>query len=55
MLVDFVDRADVRVIERRGGLGFALKPLEGAAVRGQGIRGRNFKATKRPSVVSSAL
>jgi hypothetical protein len=28
MFADFVDRADVRVVERRGSLGFALKTLQ---------------------------
>ena len=29
MLVDVVDRADVRVVERRGRLGLASEPLQG--------------------------
>ncbi len=35
VLVDVVDRADVGMIERRGGLSFALEPFEGGAVVGQ--------------------
>ena len=34
LVVNFVDRADVRMIQCRGGLGFALKSAEGLRVFG---------------------
>src|SRR5258708_39692484 len=34
LVVNFIDRADIRVIESRGGLGFALKSAEGLRVFG---------------------
>ena len=52
-LVDVVDRADVRVLERRRRPGLALQSLErrGVAARSSG---RNFSATRRPRRRSSA-
>jgi len=37
MLADFVDGADVGMIERRGGPRFTLKPFEGLTVRGNAL------------------
>ncbi len=52
-LVDFMDSADVRVIEGRGGPGFLDKTLLGFAFSRE-LGGRNLSATVRPSFVSSA-
>ncbi len=38
MLADFVDRADIRVVERGGGLRLALEALERARIAGQVCR-----------------
>jgi hypothetical protein len=54
LFVDFVNGADVRMIQGRGGLGFTAKVAEGVgffAIES----GRNLRATKRPSLRSSAL
>ena len=53
-IVNFIDRADVRMIQRGGGFGFALEAIEGLRIFGY-VVGRNFRATKRPSLMSSAL
>src|SRR5215472_3802307 len=37
MLADLVNRADVRVVERRGGAAFALKAFECLRVRGNAV------------------
>ena len=55
LLADFVDGADVGVIERGGGAGLATKAFEGLRIAGQirqaGISGRR----SGPRLVSSAL
>ena len=53
-LVDVVDGADVRVVERRGGLGFLTKRRVASGSRVI-PGGRNFSATRRLSRVSWAL
>ena len=53
-LADVVDRADVRVVERRGRARLALEALERAGSRANSS-GRNFRATVRSSRRSSAL
>ena len=52
---DVVDGADVGMIQRGRGLGFALKALQRLADLAARSSGRNFRATKRPRRVSSAL
>jgi hypothetical protein len=42
------------VVQSGGGARFALKAFQSLAVLGKMFR-RNFKATKRPSLMSSAL
>jgi hypothetical protein len=42
LLANIVDRADVRMIERRGGLGFAPKTFKGLLVLGQ-LFGEEFE------------
>ena len=55
LLADFVDRADVRMIQGGGGLRFALEAAREPAGLWQISSGRNFRATKRCSLTSSAL
>ena len=53
-LVNLVDGANVGVVERRGGFGFALKA--GERLRSLATSsGRNLRATERLSLTSSAL
>ena len=47
LLADFIDGADVGMIQGGSGLRFALKSLQRLRVLGD-ISGRNFRATKRP-------
>jgi len=54
LVVNLVDGADVGMVERGGRLGFALKTFERLGIRGEIFR-QNFNATKRRSLVSSAL
>ena len=54
VLADVVDRANIWMIERGGGLRFALKALESLRIIFKFGR-RNFSATARCSLVSSAL
>ena len=54
LLADVVNRADVGVVQCGRGLGFALKAGERLRVSGN-LSGRNLRATKRCSRVSSAL
>ena len=53
VLLDRVDRADPRMIERGRGARLSLEALERRLVVRQVIR-QNFNATLRPSFVSSA-
>lgn len=53
VLVDFIDRADVRVVKRRSELGFAEKPLAGFS-SATSSAGRILMATMRRNRVSSA-
>jgi hypothetical protein len=53
VLGNFVDGADVRVVERAGGARFALEAFQGLRIFPE-FGGRNFSAMWRPSVVSSA-
>jgi hypothetical protein len=54
LFVDFVDRADVEMVQRRCGLGFALKPAQ-RRVRSRRLRGAEiFRAAKRWSLIDSA-
>ena len=52
--IDVVHRATVGMLERRGGLSFALEAVQSLPILGQSL-GRNFKATARLSLVSWAL
>jgi hypothetical protein len=53
VLADFVDHADVRMIQTRGGARFPLHPFHG--LRSFGLAaGRNFSATGRDKTRSSA-
>ena len=54
VLIDFVDGADVGMVQRGCGLRFALETSQGLGILGDFI-GRNFRATKRRSLMSSAL
>ena len=54
LLANLVDGADVGMVQRGSGAGFALEAARGLVDRGR-LSGRNFRATKRPSFVSSAL
>ena len=54
LFADIVNGADVGVIERGGGLGFAAEAREGLGIFGDVI-GKNLRATKRCRRVSSAL
>ena len=47
VLADVVDGADVGMVQRRGGAGFALEALQRLRSRASSS-GRNFRATKRP-------
>ncbi len=53
VLIDFVDGADVGMIERRGGAGFALEALEGLTVGGESV-GEEFQGDVAPRRRSSA-
>ena len=53
-LADFVDRADVRVIQGAGGARLAQQALGGLPRPARRSAARNFKATRRCSFVSSA-
>ena len=54
LVVNFVDRTNVGMIQRRGGLGFTLEATKRLRAL-ETSSGRNFRATKRPSFTSSAL
>ena len=54
-LVDVVYGADARMIESGGRLRLAPEPLQGVPVAVDTASGRNFSATGRFSLVSSAL
>ena len=54
VLADFVDGADVGMVQRGSGVGFAAKALESLRVLRHIVR-KEFSATKRPRRVSSAL
>ena len=54
ILSNIVNRADVRMIQRGRGLGFAPKTFQGLPILGY-VQGRNLRATKRSRRVSPAL
>src|SRR5260370_34159220 len=54
VLADFVDGADIGMIESRCRASLPAKAFQGLRSR-ERSSGRNFRATKRPSSVSSAL
>ena len=54
LLADFVDDADVRVVQRRCRASLAAEAVEACASFARSS-GRNFNATKRPSSESSPL
>src|SRR5262249_3869495 len=54
LLADFINGADVRMIQRRRRARFAPESLQRLRIFGHSS-GRNFNATKRPSCESSAL
>jgi hypothetical protein len=54
LLPDLMDRADIGVVQGRCSLGFALETGQRLGSRATS-EGRNFRATKRCSRVSSAL
>ena len=51
--IDTVDRSDVRMIQRREGLGFTNEAIAGGSVECQ-FRGQNLDRDPRPSRVSRA-
>ena len=55
VFADVVDGADVGMVQRGGGAGFALEAFERLRDRARRSSGRNLSATKRPRRVSSAL
>jgi hypothetical protein len=54
LLVDFVDGADVGMVQGRGGFGLALKPAESLQVL-RNVIGQELRAAKRSSLTSWAL
>ena len=54
VLTNFVDGANIRMVERRSRARLAPKSLQRLWIL-EASSGRNFNATKRPSAVSSAL
>ena len=52
-LIDFVDRADIRMVQRGRGTCLAAESLQCLRVFGEFL-GKNFSATWRPSLRSSA-
>ena len=54
VLVEAVDRADVRMIERRRGARLAPEPLDRLLARRRCPSGSTFSATCRPSLMSCA-
>jgi hypothetical protein len=49
LVINFVDRADVRMIKCRSGLGFALKAAEGLRVFGYLVR-QELESDKTPEL-----
>ena len=54
LLVNFVDRADVGMVQGRSGLSFSLKAAERLRVFGH-VVGQELESHERPSSISSAL